>query len=319
MDIHSPDDLLRKPHSVRTVLVAAEQAGQRIDNFLIRQLKGLPKSRVYRILRRGEVRVNGGRVRPDYRLRNGDTLRIPPLRLGQPDEPVRPPDRVLDELRRVVLYEDDQLLIVNKPSGLAVHRGSGLGYGLIEALRVLRPGQPFLELVHRLDRDTSGCLLLAKTPGSLRAAHAALREGQTDKRYLALVKGRWERGSEVVRLALSRNNVLRSGERLVTVAEGGRPALTRFAPISIRAQASLLEAVIDTGRTHQIRVHAAALGHPLAGDEKYGDAEFNKAMKALGLKRLFLHAHSISLLLGGREISASAPLSPDLQQLMDRI
>lgn len=311
------DDLLRKPRSVRTLEVAAEQAGQRIDNFLLRRLKGLPKSRVYRILRRGEVRVNGSRVRPDYRLCSGDTLRIPPLRLTH-SESLRPPDRVLDQLDAAVLYEDDWIIAVNKPSGLAVHRGSGLGYGLIEALRVLRPQQPFLELVHRLDRDTSGCLLLAKSPEGLRAAHTALRSGDTDKRYLALVRGRWNHGSKLVRLPLSRD-VLRGGERMVVVNDGGRPALTRFAPVTIGPRASLIEAVIDTGRTHQIRVHATALEHPLAGDDKYGDEAFNRYMKTLGLRRMFLHAHSLSLQLGHHEIAVNAPLSPDLQQVLEQL
>lgn len=311
------DDLLRKPHSVRTVQVAAEQAGQRIDNFLLRQLKGLPKSRVYRILRRGEVRVNGSRVRPDYRLRSGDTLRIPPLRLEH-SEPLRPPDRVMARLRDAILYEDADIIALNKPSGLAVHRGSGLGYGLIEALRMLRPEQAFLELVHRLDRDTSGCLLLAKTPEGLRAAHEALRSGTADKRYLTLVRGHWNRGSELVRLPLSRN-LLRGGERLVGVDQAGRPALTRFVPVTIGADASLLEAVIGTGRTHQIRVHAAALEHPVAGDDKYGDDAFNRAMKARGLKRLFLHAHSLGLPLCGRDIDISAPLDDDLQQVLEQL
>ncbi len=310
-------DLLRKPDSVRTLQVATEHVGQRIDNFLLRELKGLPKSRVYRILRRGEVRVNGSRVKPDYRLCSGDRLRIPPLRLEH-SEPLRPPDRVMDRLSAAVLYEDDDIIALNKPSGLAVHRGSGLGYGLIEALRMLRPQQGFLELVHRLDRDTSGCLLLAKTPEGLRAAHDALRSGTADKRYLALVRGRWERGSELVRLPLSRD-LLRGGERVVAVNSSGRPALTRFVPVTIRAEASLLEAVIGTGRTHQIRVHAAALGHPVAGDDKYGDSGFNQHMKILGLKRLFLHAHSLSMPLRGREITVSAPLNPDLQQVLELI
>lgn len=198
-------DPLRKPDTVQTLRLGDDQAGQRIDNYLLRILRGVPRSRVYRILRKGEVRINGARVKPDYRIRSGDTLRLPPLRVSSDSESVRPPDRVLEQIERSILHEDESLLVVDKPSGLAVHKGSGLGYGLIEALRLLRSNPSFLELAHRLDRDTSGCLLLAKTPQALRAVHTALRNGEVDKRYLLLVRGQWQHGSTTVDLPLHKN------------------------------------------------------------------------------------------------------------------
>ena len=311
------DDPLRKPDSPRVLQIAAEHSGQRIDNYLLRELRGVPRSRVYRILRRGEIRINGARVRPDYRLQRGDALRLPPLRTADRPDPVRPPERVLERLREAVLYEDDQVLAVDKPSGLAVHKGSGLGYGLIEALRLLRPRQDFLELVHRLDRDTSGCLLLAKTPEALRAAHVALRSGAADKRYLALVRGPWRGGVREVDRPLSKN-VERGGERLVVVDDRGKSARTRFAPLRRGPRAVLVEAVLETGRTHQIRVHAASLQHPLAGDAKYGDPEFNRWLRGLGLRRLFLHASRLCLRLGEREVRIEAALGQNLEQILRR-
>lgn len=310
-------DPLRKPQTVQTLQLGDDQAGQRIDNYLLRILRGVPRSRVYRILRKGEVRINGARVKPDYRIRVGDTLRLPPLRMAADDTPVRPPDRIMRQLGQSILHEDDEVLVINKPSGLAVHKGSGLGYGLIEALRRLRPEQPFLELAHRLDRDTSGCLLLAKTPRALRTIHTALRDGKVEKRYLLLVRGQWQHGNTTVDLPLHKN-ALQGGERMVVVSEQGRQASTRFRPLTVGGRTSWLEAVLDTGRTHQIRVHAAALGHPLAGDDKYGDKVFNQCLKTLGLQRLFLHAHSLALTIEGRELAVSAPLEADLRSVLDR-
>ncbi len=306
------------PPGVRHLEIAANHAGQRLDNFLLRELKGAPKSLIYRILRTGEVRLNGGRVQPDRRLQTGDVLRIPPVRLGERDErPFRPPPGLAERLRAAVLYEDRDLLVLDKPAGLAVHKGSGLDYGVIELLRALRPAEPFLELAHRLDRDTSGCLALAKTPTALRSIQDAFRAGGVEKRYLALVRGYWNHGPREVNQPL-RRNLLRGGERMVEVMDDGKPAQTQFRPVSLHPSASLLEAGIATGRTHQIRVHAAYVGHPLAGDDKYGDAGFNRMMaEQYGLRRLFLHAHSLSLPLGGRDIAVSAPLGAELKAVLD--
>jgi 23S rRNA pseudouridine955/2504/2580 synthase len=296
------------------------QEGQRIDNFLASRLKGVPKTRIYRILRKGEVRVNKGRIRPSYRLQVGDTVRIPPIRTASRQTPVRPPDRTLARIAESILYENERLLVIDKPSGIAVHGGSGISYGVIEALRALRPGAPFLELVHRLDRDTSGCLVIAKRRSTLRALHTLMREGGVEKRYLALLRGRWSGGARRVDAPL-RKNVLRSGERIVRVSPDGKSALSLFRPVSIYAQASLVEVQLLTGRTHQVRVHAAHLGHPIAGDDKYGDADFNVAMTRLGLKRLFLHASSIGFTLpgGGEPVEVHAPLGPELRQTLDRL
>ncbi|QQS55060.1 MAG: RluA family pseudouridine synthase [Candidatus Competibacteraceae bacterium] len=308
------------PGGVRHLEITLEYAGQRLDNFLLRELKGAPKSLIYRILRKGEVRLNGGRVQPSQRLQAGDKLRIPPVRLGERDERVfLPPPEWAERLRVAVLYEDREVLVLNKPAGLAVHKGSGIDYGVIELLRALRPQEPFLELAHRLDRDTSGCLLLARTPAALHLIQDALRTGRVEKRYLALVRGYWNHGPREVNQPL-RRNVLRGGERLVEVVGDGKPALTRFRPVSLFKLASLLEASIVTGRTHQIRVHAAHIGHPLAGDAKYGDAAFDRAMvEQCGLRRLFLHAHSLNLPLGGRDIAVSAPLNADLKGVLESL
>lgn len=305
--------------AVRVLEVGAEDAGQRIDNFLLRHLKGAPRSLIYRILRRGEVRVNKGRIKPEYRVRTGDQVRVPPVRLG---EPAPGPDgrSAADRLEGRILYEDDRLLVVDKPSGMAVHGGSGLSYGVIEALRAARPDAKFLELVHRLDRETSGCLLIAKRRSELRMLHELLRNGGVDKRYLALVRGRWALGDKRIEAPLLKNQ-LRGGERIVTVDAEGKAADSRFRPVEIHAEASLMEVELGTGRTHQIRVHGAHVGHPLAGDERYGDPEFNRCMRELGLRRLFLHAHSIGFADPdtGREVHVSAPLPDDLRAVLERL
>jgi 23S rRNA pseudouridine955/2504/2580 synthase len=301
---------------VRRRAVDSAEAGQRIDNFLLRELKGVPKSLVYRILRRGEVRVNRGRIRPDYRLQAGDVVRIPPLRQASPDDPVHVPDALARRLDAAILHEDARLLVVNKPAGLAVHGGSGLAFGLIEVLRVLRPDAPFLELVHRLDRETSGCLMLAKSREALLALHEALRAGQVQKRYLALLGGDWRGGARTVDVPLEKT--VRGGEHHMAPGEEGKEALTRFRPIERYRGATLVEAGIATGRTHQIRVHAAHIGHPLAGDTRYGDEDFNHRMRALGLKRHFLHAHSLDCPQpGGDSLLVSAPLDAELGAVLD--
>jgi 23S rRNA pseudouridine955/2504/2580 synthase len=311
------ENLSPQTPSVRIIEVSTENAGQRIDNFLLRMLKGVPKSVIYRILRKGEVRVNRSRTRPDYRLQAGDQVRIPPLRMADPSAPVFPPQTVLTQLEQAILYEDQDLLIINKPPGLAVHKGSGLSFGVIDALRLLRPTAPSLQLAHRLDRDTSGCLILAKNLVTLRAIHTTLQEGTLEKCYLALVKGHWQHGTLHFSMPLRKS--LRGQERVVKTASDGKPAETGFQPISLFQQASLLKIVLTTGRTHQIRVHASCLEHPVAGDNKYGEVHFNQTMAGFGLNRLFLHAHSLDLPLGHRLISVNAPLDQDLKRVIEKL
>jgi len=304
---------------VKLVTIGPEQAGQRIDNYLLTQLKGAPRSLIYRIVRKGEVRVNKGRIQPQYRLKDGDLVRIPPVRLGEKTV-VNPAERVLRQVESAILYEDKRILILNKPSGLAVHGGSGISYGVIEALRALRPEAPFLELVHRLDRDTSGCLVIAKKRSALRTLHELLRNNQIDKYYLALLRGEWHGGKWRIDAPLQKN-VLQSGERVVRVDEAGKAAASVFRPLSVGETASLVEVKLETGRTHQIRVHASHSGHPIAGDEKYGDDAFNKQMRQMGLKRLFLHAWRIAFEFpdDGPHIEVTAPLDDKLQQLLKKL
>ncbi len=305
---------------VRFVSISDDQAGQRIDNFLLARLKGAPKSLIYRILRKGEVRVNKGRIKPPYKLQAGDKVRIPPITLS--NKPTTAPSHSsLDVIAENILYEDKRLLVLNKPSGFAVHGGSGLSYGVIEALRALFPDAPYLELVHRLDRDTSGCLLIAKKRSMLRFLHEQLREHRLQKHYLALVKGLWQGGRQTINAPL-RKNTLRSGERMVRVDETGKVAISHFSPRATSALASLMEVELETGRTHQIRVHARHSGHPIAGDEKYGDADFNQQMRGYGLKRLFLHASKISFALSpdSKEvIEVEAPLEASLQNILKQL
>jgi len=299
--------------AVYSLAVDEAGAGQRVDNFLVRRLKGVPKSHIYRILRSGEVRVNSRRVKPDARLVAGDVLRIPPLRVAAPAIKPSPRPIVLP-----ILYEDDALLAVDKPAGLAVHGGSGVAFGLIEQLRAARPDARFLELVHRLDRETSGVLLIAKKRSALTALHEALRLGQVDKRYLVLVRGKWRDAKRKVELLLHKF-LTDEGERRVRVEhDRGRVATTVFYRKHIWPDLvlplSLLEAELRTGRTHQIRVHLAHLGFPLAGDDKYGDFAWNKALAKQGLKRMFLHARQLSLRhpLEARELALESPLPADL-------
>ncbi len=306
---------------VRQVVVEAGYAGQRIDNFLLSLLKGVPRSYVYRILRRGEVRLNKGRVAASQRLQEGDVIRVPPVRVAERETPPDPGTRVLARLDQAILYEDKRLLVLNKPSGIAVHGGSGVQHGVIEALRVLRPEERQLELVHRLDRDTSGCLLIAKRRSALRTLHELLRGDGVEKRYLALVAGRWEQERETVKAPLLKNT-LKSGERMVRVDREGKPATTRFRVLERFTDATLLEAQLLTGRTHQIRVHLAHLGTPVLGDEKYGDADANRRFRELGLRRLFLHAESLVIHwpdAGEGTQRFEAPLEPELQQLLERL
>lgn len=315
---------LIKPSKVKFVEISADHAGQRVDNYLMRELNGVPKSLVYRILRKGEVRVNKGRIKPEYRLKEGDMLRIPPVRQAEKKAPGKASDKVLKQIESSILFEDKRIMVVNKPSGLAVHGGSGLSFGLIEALRELRPNDKQLELVHRLDRDTSGCLVIAKKRSALRRLHEQLREGTMDKRYLTLLKGKWKGRSRWVDAPLLKN-VIKSGERLVFVDPKGKEARTQFIPCSVGEEASLMSVKLDTGRTHQIRVHAQHLGYAIAGDDKYGDDEYNRYLKSKGLKRLFLHAFSLTFHLPDTEtgedvaISVEAPLDETLVKVLNNL
>lgn len=305
-----------------TYVAAGEgDAGQRIDNFLLRILKDAPRSLIYRILRSGEVRVNSGRIGPDYRLVEGDRVRVPPVRL-KPREPTNAPSKSLREfVEASVIHQDRDLIVVNKPAGVAVHGGSGLSFGVIETLRAVYPELKELELVHRLDRETSGCLLIAKRRAVLRELHATLRERDMEKRYLALVCGRWPFGTKTIDLPL-KTNLKQGGERVVRVHAEGQEANTTFRPIQHFAKlATLLDVNLGTGRTHQIRVHAAHAGHPVAGDEKYGDRERDALLKPFGLNRMFLHAHSLTFeRAGSREpFSVTAPLPAELQGVLDKL
>ena len=301
--------------AVSWLTVDAHAAGQRIDNFLVRMLKGVPKSHIYRILRTGEVRVNKGRVGAETRLAEGDVVRVPPVRVAEPRSLARPAPKLGAKL--AILHEDDALIAIDKPAGLAVHGGSGIAYGLIERLRAERPGSRFLELVHRLDRDTSGVLLIAKKRPALVALHEQLRDGGIDKRYLVLVRGRWRDAKRTVRLSLHKFST-REGERRVRVDDGGRISETVFHRKATWPQLdpplSLLEAELRTGRTHQIRVHLAHLGYPLAGDDKYGDFAWNKTLAKQGMRRMFLHAQRISFRHpeSGETISIESRLPADL-------
>lgn len=303
---------------VRFIEVPADYEGQRLDNFLIRELKGVPKTRIYRALRKGEIRVNKGRVKGDYRVAAGDRVRIPPLRVTEQDQSTTVPKRWARLLDENLVYEDDGLWVLNKPSGLAVHGGSGLSVGMIECLRQLAPGERFLELVHRLDRDTSGCIMVARKPGVLKELHRLLREDKVDKRYLALVQGRWSPSRHFVEAPLQKNT-LQSGERIVRVDREGKAARTEFAVVERLDGATLVEAKPVTGRTHQIRVHAQQAGHPILGDEKYGDREANARAAKLGLKRLFLHAASLEFRLGDRRLRIEAPLDDRLETFLDKL
>jgi 23S rRNA pseudouridine955/2504/2580 synthase len=290
--------------------VGEESAAQRIDNFLLRRLKGVPKSHVYRILRSGEVRVNSGRVGPDYRLEVGDRVRVPPIRISA--KPAKP-----KPVEFPVVYEDSALLVVDKPSGVAVHGGSGISFGVIESLRAARPQAKLLELVHRLDRDTSGLLMIAKKRSALVELHRMLREGEVEKTYLAVVKGRWQGEGREIREPLHKY-VNAQGERRVSVAQGGMTAVTRVKALKATDQFSRLEIQLLTGRTHQIRVHLAHAGHPVLGDDKYGDFTLNRELASKGFKRLFLHANKLDFRhpLSSERLRLTSPLPEDMKQFL---
>ncbi|GAB54927.1 23S rRNA pseudouridine955/2504/2580 synthase [Glaciecola punicea ACAM 611] len=301
---------------VQFVTIEEDNHLQRIDNYLVSKMKGVPKSKIYRILRKGEVRVNKKRAKPDYKLQINDYLRIPPVKID--DMPTQQLNvNSLAYIKDAIIYEDDRLLVINKPSGMAVHGGSGLSYGLIEALRALRPNSPYLELVHRLDRDTSGCIVLAKKRSALRHLHEQLRDKKMDKTYHALVAGHWPEKRSKVSAGLQKNQI-QSGERMVFADENGKHSETRFSVIGYYPHASLLEAKPITGRTHQIRVHCQFAGHAIANDSKYGDEAFTKYIKNLGCKRLFLHAKSIEFIHPASEklVKFEAPYDKHLAHLI---
>lgn len=312
---------------VRQAEVSPDEAGLRLDKYLAKALPQVPLTHVFRLIRKGEVRVNGKRATGSLRLQVGDIVRVPPVRSEAPPPSgdgapaaKRVPSRLIETVRAAVLYRDETLLVVNKPAGLAVHGGSGVSFGLIEALRAAFPDDE-LELVHRLDRDTSGCLLVARKASTLRTLHALLREHAFEKRYLALVAGKWDLGKKRIDMPL-RTDLRVSGERTVKAHASGKAAVSDFRPVQFFSnRASLLEVSIQTGRTHQIRVHAAYAGHPVAGDEKYGDAQVNAALAEFGLARMFLHASSVSFVWpqSGTEFSANAPLPADLAAVIDRL
>ena len=304
---------------VQWIDISEENSGQRIDNFLITRLKGVPKTRIYRIIRKGEVRVNKGRINNKYRLKVGDSVRIPPVRVAVRENKVELLPTLKHSLEHGILYEDDVLMILNKPSGFAVHGGSGISSGVIEALRVLRPDARFLELAHRLDKDTSGCLIVAKKRSALKALHDLFRDNKVKKTYLALLTGLWERKKLLVTAPLLRNTG-KGGERVVKVSSAGKFAETSFRRIQKYKDLTLVEASPKTGRTHQIRVHAAWLGHPIVSDSRYGDEGSNRKLKQRGYKRLFLHAKQLQFAhpVTGKLMNFEAPLAPELEKQLNK-
>ncbi|WP_412501166.1 23S rRNA pseudouridine(955/2504/2580) synthase RluC [Shewanella chilikensis] len=307
---------------VRLVTIDEDNVGQRIDNFLLSKLKGVPKSMIYRIVRKGEVRVNKKRIKPEYKLAEGDLVRIPPVRVSEENYRTAPSANLerVSRLEDRILFEDKHILVLNKPAGIAVHGGSGVDYGVIEALRSLRPQQKFLELVHRLDKDTSGVLLVAKKRSALKHLHDQLRHKQMQKDYQALVRGEWQKHDKVVKAPLLKLT-LKSGERIVRVNTEGKASETRFKILQRYDGATLVQASPVTGRTHQIRVHCQYAGHPIACDEKYSEQKFDDSMRALGLNRLFLHAAQLQFTHPETEteMTVQAPLDPVLLELLDKL
>ena len=314
MQENSPNDSGTRVSGVRKVQVSADRAGQRIDNFLRTELPGVPKGRVYRLLRRGEVRVNGGRIRAEYKLQEGDEVRIPPARISTGAPP--PPAKLAADMLDRVIYEDKRLLVINKPTGFAVHGGSGISHGVIELLRHARPDLKELGLVHRIDRETSGCLVMAKRRSALRELNECFRLGQVEKNYIALVVGDWQYGEQLIDVPLLVRN-RKGGERYVIASPKGKEAQTKVSLSRTYGIYSLLQCAPVTGRTHQIRVHLDHAGHSIAGDDRYGDDDANKQASRFGLKRLFLHAQSIAFADGsGNDLHFTAPLADDLEKFL---
>jgi 23S rRNA pseudouridine955/2504/2580 synthase len=303
---------------VSFVEISEDHSDQRLDNFLCTHLKGVPKSRIYRIVRKGEVRVNKGRVDVHYRLVAGDIIRIPPVRVAERTEESFIPQGLKDALQHSILFEDDGFLIINKPAGFAVHGGSGVSSGIIEGLRLIRPEARFLELVHRLDKDTSGCLVIAKKRSALRQFHEMFRDNNIHKTYVALLSGQWKRKKLIVNAPLLKN-VAKGGERMVSISPLGKEAETLFRRLQQFSEVTLVEASPKTGRTHQIRVHAVSLGHPIVGDERYGQDDTNKYFRNKGYKRMFLHAQTLRFQhpVTGLAMVITAPLPPQLDKLLE--
>lgn len=308
--------------AVREVVMDASRAGQRLDNFLFAMFREVPRSRIYSMLRKGEVRVNGGRSKQHYRIKDGDKIRLPPVKLTQRDdaEAQQVPKRMIEQIKASVIHEDEDLLVLNKPEGIAVHSGSGVKSGVIEALRQIYPEGTFLELVHRLDRGTSGVLLIARNRPALTALHQLIRDGGLNKRYLALIAGQWKGGQRRVEHKLERQHQ-KGKVRHTKVSEEGKDAVAIFSPEQRFTDATLMEVELITGRTHQIRVQSAEQGHPLLGDEKYGDFGLNRQWKKLGLKRMFLHAATLSFRWpeSGKLMQLEAPLPLPLTDLLEKL
>jgi len=303
-----------KHSGARLVTVDEDSAGRRLDNFLLSELKGLPRTRIYSMIRKGEVRVNKGRKKAAYKVMAGDAVRIPPVNTAAAK--AKSAGNAVGHLEPQIIHEDDAILVIDKPSGLAVHGGSGISLGLIETLRHARPDCRYMELVHRLDRDTSGLLLIAKKRSALRKLHEAFRNGDVDKRYESLLLGQWEGGERLVDMPLVVEH-RKNGERHVSPGEGGKPARTRFVPRDYFSDYVFVDIELFTGRTHQIRAHGAAIGHPVAGDQRYGDSELDPP----DLTRLFLHAAELSFEhpVTAKQVSFRAPLERSLQGVVDRL
>ena len=320
----SASNVVKSPHkptetASNILFIDDRDDGRRIDNFLIYKLKSVPKKHIYKVIRRGEVRVNGSRCRADYRLAAGDKVRLPPP-LVEPRGPAQVPHisaAVTSEIRQAILFENEHLLILNKPSGIAVHSGTGLRWGLIDVLRQLYPDEGVLELVHRLDRETSGVLVVARSAESLKELNTLIRTRRLEKRYVALVEGRWPLQRTELSDRMTRNP--HRVDKKVEIDDDGIPAHAIFTPRSFSASATLVDVELITGRTHQIRVQSSAAGHPIAGDGKYGNVEFNEQMAALGLNRLFLHASDLRFEMGGNSFEFSAPLSVELQRVVTQL
>ncbi len=309
-----------KSFSVQFIDISAAQAGQRIDNFLLTLEKGVPKSRIYRAIRKGEVRVNKGRIKQTYKIQTGDSIRVPPLHTTDKVVMTTVNDHVRKQLTEAIIFEDEHLLALNKPPGLAVHAGSNIDQGIIESLRIIRSELPYLELVHRLDRDTSGCLLLAKSRESLLNLQQQMISHNIDKRYLTLLRGYWDKEERLIEQSLQKNTVS-SGERMVRVDPEGKYAKTIFVPLETYSKAQLTEVILFTGRTHQIRVHSAYMNHPVAGDDKYGQRNFNRDMRKLGLKRMFLHSWKLGIThpITNQPLLLEAPLPVQLDNVLAKL
>ena len=306
----------KRKEAVARVIIEPDQNDRRLDNFLRARFRDIPKSRIYQMIRKGEVRVNGGRVKPDYRVQSGDQVRVPPISRLEPRRRPAPPPDSHPQITSATLYEDGELLILNKPSGFAVHGGTGRPFGIIDVLRQIPRYGSDLQLVHRLDRETSGCLLLAKNHSCLRRLHQLLRDGKIQKHYLALLRGRLAERVVTVDLPLKRSE-RHVGRHVVEASDTGKPAHTRFIRQRLFRNATLAHVETATGRTHQIRVHASLIGHPVAGDHRYGDREFNRQMRPHGLRRMFLHASSVHVPRSGTGLTVDAPLPEDLARFLD--